>query len=240
MPFRLVLVHTVPPLIEVFTRLAGELLPGVSLLHVLDEPLLEHVRAAGGIGPADVARLAAHVDEAAAVGAGAVLVTCSTVSPAVDSVRPTAPLPVLKIDEAMVAEAVRLGTRIGVVATNRTTLEPTRSLLEAEAARAGRPVTVAMRFVEGALPALLAGDGAAHDRLVTDAVTNLAPQVDVVVLAQASMARVLAALDPALPAPVLASPLLALQQVAALFAGARSAHPSATAVAAQTAETGAE
>lgn len=218
MPSRLVLIHTVPPLVEVFARLAGEMLPDVTLLHVLDEPLLEHVKQAGGIGDTDVARLAAHVEEAALVGAEAVLVTCSTVSPAVDGVRATAPIPVLKIDEAMVAEAVRKGNIIGVVATNRTTLEPTRHLLESEAARHGRPIAVDMRFVESALPALLAGDGATHDRLVAAAVADLAPQVDVVVLAQASMARALALIPPTGSTPVLASPPLALAAVVALLA----------------------
>ena len=128
----LVLVHTVPPLLEVFGRLTAELLPGVQVLHILDEPLLERVKRRGRLAAEDGARLAEHVAEAAAVGADAVLVTCSTVSPVVDMVRPTASIPVLKIDEAMIAEAVRLGRRVGVVATAASTLEPTCWLLEAQ------------------------------------------------------------------------------------------------------------
>ncbi len=214
----LVLVHTVPPLIGVFTRLAQEILPGVRLLHVLDEPLLERVRLRGGADGDDVVRLAGHVDEAAAVGADAVLVTCSTVSPLVDRMRARAPLPVFKIDEALVAEAVRLGTRIGVVATNRTTLEPTRALLEAHAAAEAKAMQIELVFIEGALPALLAGDGARHDALVCTAVQELAARVDVLVLAQASTARVLEALPADGPrVPVLASPQMALRQVAALL-----------------------
>lgn len=227
-PQRLVLIHTVPPLVEVFTRLAAECLPGVQVLHVLDEPLLERVRAQGGLDPDDVDRLAGHVAAAAKIDASAVLVTCSTVSPAVDAVRPVAPIPVFKIDEAMIAQAVRTGSRIGVIATNRTTLEPTRHLLEAEAARTGRPIAVELVMVDDALPALLAGDGATHDRLVLAALHHLAPSVDVVVLAQASIARVLAAAAPeglspdALPVPVLASPHLALDQVRTALSGSPS------------------
>ena len=73
----------------------------------------------------------------------------------------------------MIREAVAEGRRIGVIATNRTTLEPTRQLLLAEAVRTGRQIEVELVMVEGALPALLNGDGAAHDRCVRQAVLTL-------------------------------------------------------------------
>jgi hypothetical protein len=118
----------------------------------------------------------------------------------------------------MIAEAVRLGPRIGVIATNRTTLDPTRTLLLAEAARRGKQIEVELVMVEGALPALLQGDGAAHDAQVRQAICDLATRSDVVVLAQASTARALDALVHAgLPAPVLSSPHLALRAAAELF-----------------------
>ena len=163
--------------------------------------------------------MAAHVEAAAQIGADAVLVTCSTISPCVDAIRPTVPMPVLKIDEAMIAEAVRLGHKIGVAATAATTLEPTRSLLEEAAARAGKTVEVELVFVDAALPALLAGDAATHDRLLKAAVLTLAERSDVVVLAQASMARVLTVIPEAeRPVPILSSPHLALAQVRELLA----------------------
>ena len=214
----LVLVHTVPPLIEVFNRLAAELLPGVRVLHVLDEPLLEQVRQRGHLADEDALRLGMHVQAAARIGAAAVLVTCSTVSPCVDTVREQAELPVLRIDEVMIRDAVVQGRRIGVIATNRTTLEPTRQLLLAEAARTGTQVEVELVMVEGALPALLNGDGAAHDRLVRLAVLALATRSDVIILAQASIARVMSVLSlDALPIRVLSSPHLALHEAARLL-----------------------
>jgi hypothetical protein len=144
---RLVLIHTVPPLIEIFNRLG--------------------------------ARLQAHVDAAQRIHASAVLVTCSTLSPALDLVQATIPL--FKSDQAMIEQAVQCGTHdvtdvpigtiaIGLLATNQTTLEPTRSALQAEAKRAGKIVEITQVFVEGALPALLNGDGVKHDELVQKAV----------------------------------------------------------------------
>jgi hypothetical protein len=75
MPQLLVLVHTVPPLVAEFDALCATMLPGVKVLHVLDEPLLERIRRQGTAGPEDDARLADHVRMAEDVGASAVLVT---------------------------------------------------------------------------------------------------------------------------------------------------------------------
>ena len=211
---KLVLVHTVSPLLAVFDELAAELLPGVRLMHVLDEPLLEQVRQRGHLAVEDSARLQTHVRLAEQVGAQVVLVTCSTISPCVDDVVPDARIPVIKIDEAMIAEAVAQGTRIGVIATNETTLEPTRQALQTRADACGKAIEIELVLVEHALPALLAGDGETHDRLVKEAAIELAQHADVIVLAQASMARVLDVIsETELSIPLLDSPHLALGRI---------------------------
>jgi Asp/Glu/hydantoin racemase len=219
---QLVLVHTLAPLLDVFGELGAKLLPGVQISHVLDEPLLERVRQRGQLAPEDSDRLQTHVAVAEQTGANVVLVTCSTISPCVDDVRPEADIPVLKIDEAMIADAVAKGAKIGVVATNVTTLEPTRQLLESQADVADKQIKVELVLVENALASLLSGDGATHDNLVRKAVLELADRVDVVVLAQASMARVLEVIPEAeRPVPILSSPHLALEQVQRLLAADR-------------------
>lgn len=221
----LVLMHTVPMLLPVFSRLCAEMLPGVRIFHILDEPLLERLKQRGHLAPEDSERLLQHAALAQQIGACLALVTCSSISPAVDSVRPRAPIPILKIDEAMVARAVEIGGRIGVVATAPTTLEPTRQALQAEATRRGRKVAVELVLVEGAMPALLAGDVATHDSLVRASVLTLQSRVDAVVLAQASMARVLEVLPEAERSiPVLSSPHLALERVRSSLGESRSGH----------------
>jgi len=210
----LVLVHTVHPLIDIFHKACAERIPDTRVLHILDEPLLEEVRQGGDSVQPAVDRLLGHVCQAERVGACGVLVTCSTVSPWIDAVRPEVGIPVIKIDEEMVLRAVEAGRRIGVVATNPTTLKPTRDLIDAEAKRAGKAVDIRAVLVEGAMPALLAGDGQGHDRLVRAALAGLSLQVEVIVLAQASTARVLDGAQPGeYPVPVLSSPELALDQV---------------------------
>ncbi|MFB0546569.1 MAG: aspartate/glutamate racemase family protein [Anaerolineae bacterium] len=214
----LVLIHTVPPLLNVFDRLGAELLPGVKPMHILDEPLLERIRQRGHLAPEDSEHVRAHAAVAEQIGADAVLVTCSTISPCVDDVRSAIGIPVMKIDDAMIEQAVATGTRIGVIATNETTLEPTQQLLQAQAEKLGKEIQVDLLLVEKALSALMDGDGATHDRLVKEAVLTMMGRVDVVVLAQASMARVLDVIPEAeRKVPILSSPHLALERVRRLL-----------------------
>jgi Asp/Glu/hydantoin racemase len=69
-----------------------------------------------------------------------IVVTCSSTSPAVDVARRLVPQPVLKIDDPMTTEAVRRGSRIGLLCTASSTVEPSGALLRAHPlSREGRP-----------------------------------------------------------------------------------------------------
>jgi Asp/Glu/hydantoin racemase len=218
-------------LIDEFAVLCREFLPDVRTFHILDEPLLERIRIRGHGAPEDERRLAEHFELATAVGADAVLVTCSTTSLLVDAVRDRFDLPVITIDAAMAAEAIRAGSRVALVATNETTVEPSRALVEAEAARVGRRVEVSVRVVPNALAALLEGDSATHDQLVEQAIRAAAADADVVVLAQASMARVLRSIERrSLLVPLLSSPELAMQHVRRQLSITSPAEPSSLGV----------
>ena len=199
----LVLVHTIPLLVPAFDRWCSELLPGIRVLHVLDEPMLELVRRRGSLAREDEERLGRHVAEAEAVGADAVLVTCSTMSPAVEAIKADAGIPVFAIDAALAREAMHHGDRIAVVATAATALTASFEMLDREMARCGRHGEIRQRLVPNALPALLNGEPDVHDSLVAAAVAEEAGLSDVVVLAQATMTRVLDAIDSgALAVPV--------------------------------------
>ena len=69
---------------------------------------------------------------------------------------------------------------------------------------------------DGAFDALSAGDRERHDELVRAGLRELIADVDVVVLAQASMARVVETLPDESPVPILSSPRLGMQRVAEL------------------------
>ena len=200
-------VHTVLSLPPTFSELAHELVPDAEVFHIADETLLGVTRREGRLTPTTRRRVLGYVESAAEAGADLVVVTCSSIGPAVDDSHGFLDVPVLRIDEPMADEAVRLGSRIGVVATLPTTLEPTAQLVRRRAEAAGKDVEVLAHLCEGAF------GSDRHDELVRSGIEAVAAETDVVVLAQASMAR--ATVDS--PVPVLSSPRLGMQRVAELL-----------------------
>ena len=224
MPRRLVLLHTVTSLVGLFTQLGREILPeDVEIVHVADEVLLKVVLDRGGLSPFAYRRVVDHAQAAEQMGAAAVLLTCSSISPCADAARPFVRIPVLKVDEPMVDEAVARGQRIGVAATAPTTLVPTVELVRARAALAGKAVTVDPMLCEGAYAAMTSGDLARHDEIVRGALRMLMARNDVVVLAQASMARVANTIPlEEQTVPVLSSPRLAMERARAVLESLQS------------------
>jgi Asp/Glu/hydantoin racemase len=164
-------------------------------------------------------------------GADAVMVTCSSLGPGVALGQQLFDIPVIRIDEAMAEAAVRMGRRIGVMATLRTTLEPTIALLREKAAEAGIDIEIVDSLCDGAFDAVLAGNTAVHDRILSEALKSEMKGVDVVILAQASMARVVTAMpDGTLSMPVLSSPELAVKSARAILAGLNDSEPNGESV----------
>ena len=211
-------IHTVLGLPPTFAELADELVPAAEYFHIVDETLLANTRKSGSLTAVTRRRVLGYVESAADAGADLVVVTCSSIGPAVDASHTFVDVPVLRIDEPMADEAVRLGSRVGVLATLAKTLQPTAELVERRAIAAGKDVEVDARVCDGAFDALQAGDRDRHDELVREGLRELAAGVDVVVLAQASMARVVDALPPEdKPIPLLSSPRSAVQHLASLL-----------------------
>jgi Asp/Glu/hydantoin racemase len=177
----------------------------------VDESLIQDTVRAGFLRKLTIRRLVDQIASAEAAGADAVLVTCSSIGPGVTLAQRLFDIPVLRIDEAMAEVAVRQARTIGVLATLRSTLDPTTALLREKAVEAGRKVELVECLCEEAFPAVMAGDTETHDRILRKALLQDLKEVDVIVLAQASMARVVATLAPgALRAQVLSSPELAV------------------------------
>jgi Asp/Glu/hydantoin racemase len=199
-------------LIPVFSALSAELLPDVKIFHMLDESLLKNTIAAHTLTKATTRRIVDMVESAYRGGAGAVMVTCSSIGPAVNTARELLDFPVFRVDEAMAEAAVTRARRIGVAATLQSTMDPTVSLLKQTAARRSIQIEVVPRVSAGAFEAVTRGDVERHDSMVKAMLTELMAEVDLVVLAQASMARVVASMEDNAK-PILSSPELAMRQV---------------------------
>jgi hypothetical protein len=81
-----------------FSQLAQELSPGTEVFHIADESLLTVTRRAGSLTPVTKRRVLGHVMSAVDAAADLVLVTCSSIGPAVDLVHELVPVPVLRAD----------------------------------------------------------------------------------------------------------------------------------------------
>lgn len=206
-PKLLGLVHSVRGVVDGVHALCDELLPGVEYCDVIDDAVRRVLTAEGGLSPKTTRRICEDIIYTAESGADVVLVTCSSFSPCVDAARPLVGVPVLKIDEPMAAQAVQIGARIGVIATANTTLGPTSNLVRAQAELAHKQVEIDGVLCSEAFGYMLKGDLTNHDRIVLEQLRSLMRRCDVVVLAQASMARVADQLAPAeRTTPVLSSP----------------------------------
>src|SRR4051794_2795259 len=202
--------HTSHVLIPLFADLAKDLLPEFEIFHMTDESLIRNTIASERLTPVTTRRLAAMIGSAHEGGASAVMVTCSSIGPATQMARSLYDFPIFRIDEAMADAAVAAGRRIGVAATLRTTLEPTLALLKDTATRTAKDVEILPALFEGAFEAVVAGDTKRHDAIVAEGLISLRERSDVVVLAQASMSRVVGQLHLNEGSPILSSPELAV------------------------------
>ena len=215
---RLGLVHTSATLVPVFAQLCKDKLPNVEVFNIADDSLVKGIREAGSLTAQISRRVAGYLESAELAGADYIMVTCSSIGPAVEAGAKLIGVPVLRVDQPMADQAVATAKRIGVIATLATTLEPTADLIRRRADKAGKKIELTSRLCEGAFEALMGGDAAAHDAKVAAALKELSKQVDVIVLAQASMARVVDALAPEdKQVPILASPGIAVDYLATVL-----------------------
>src|ERR671928_1481552 len=211
------LVHAVIPAIEPLRAAFSQGAPDIKLVNLLDEGLLTEIERRGSITPGLVRRLTNLVDLAEDAGAELVLLTCTAYSPVVDDVQRQSDIPVLKIDELMVREALGRARKIGLVATVPAGLNMQRQLIDQIAAEMGRDVELDAVVKPEAFAALAAGRRDEHDAIVLAEVERLAERNEIVLLAQASMGHLAARVPAKVTVPVLSSPILAVQKVKQLL-----------------------
>ncbi|MBN8686499.1 MAG: Asp/Glu/hydantoin racemase [Chitinophagales bacterium] len=212
------LIHTSATLVPVFAELCAKYIPHVKTFNIVDDSLIKNTIACGELTADTSRRVVNYAGSAQDAGADYILFTCSSIGPAVEAAAGLSHVPVLRVDQPMADRAVLSGKRIGVVATLSTTLNPTSDLVRRRALAAGKEIELLPVLCEGAFEALMSGDAATHDQKVGDALKKLANEVDVILLAQASMARVVDTLAEAdKKVPILASPPIAMEYLATVL-----------------------
>ena len=183
--------------------------PQAQRMNLLDDSLSGDLATGGrGLDPAMQERFTRLAQYAFDCGSEAVLFTCSAFGPCIEEVaRQQAPRPVLKPNEAMIAQASALGGRIGLVAS----FAPTLASMPGEFP-SGTELELAL--AEDAMAALNRGDAAAHDDSVARAAEQLAQRgCRVIALAQFSMARAAHVVARRTGLPVLTTVDSALQEL---------------------------
>jgi len=212
------LIHTSATLVPVFAELCAKYIPHVKTFNIVDDSLIKNTIACGELTADTSRRVVNYAGSAQDAGADYILFTCSSIGPAVEAAAGLSHVPVLRVDQPMADKAVQSGKKIGVVATLSTTLNPTSDLVRRRALAAGKEIELVSVLCEGAFEALMSGDAATHDQKVGDALRKLANEVDVILLAQASMARVVDTLAEAdKKVPILASPPIAMEYLATVL-----------------------
>jgi hypothetical protein len=204
--------HSIAPIEDAFARLW----PTVRLANLLDDSLSADLARDGALTPAMTERFLTLARYARASGADGILFTCSAFGACIEAcARALAPTPVLKPNEAMIEDAVRVigpHGRIGLLAT----FAPTLASMPPEFTAVAPGVTVVTKLAETALAALDRGDVAAHDGAAVDAAMSLR-SCDAITLGQFSLARAARAIETATGRRVLTTPDAAVSKLKRLL-----------------------
>jgi len=213
---RIALIHAmqlaIDPVVDAFRRLW----PQARVTSLLEDSLAPDLAAAGSITPAITERFVALARYSERCGADAVLFTCSAFGAAIDEAKRSVGIPVLKPNEAMLEDALAVGSRVALL----TTFEPSIPSLNAElqelALNRGIQLEIRTRAVPAAIAALQQGRGAEHDRLIAAAAAEIG-SCDALVLGQFSMARAAPGIPVSPGRKVFTSPQSAVNRLKQMF-----------------------
>ena len=200
--------------------IAREIMPDVNIVHAGDDTIQrDNLAAPVGTLPKinyyKFATLAKFFQDA---NVDLIVLACSTFNLAVEYARPMIDVPLLQIDRPMMEKAVTLGKTIGLLGTLPSTMPASERLLRDCAKDAGKEIEVVPILNDKAFQILRCGDPATHNAMLLEDIANLSKQVDVIVLAQGSMA----VLDNEVatnPIPVLSSPRLGFTRAKEMLGG---------------------
>ena len=182
----LAFLHTAKAHVETFQSLVDELAPTLKANHTVNESLLHDAVSQGRISTELQARIELAMNDAASTGSPVVVCTCSTIGGIAENI--TTPLfSPMRIDRAMAGTAVKSGKNILLAAAVKSTLAPTRTLLETSAHKAGARVEIHDLLISDAWQAFQSGDTDNYIDLIASKIATNISGMDCVVLAQASM-----------------------------------------------------
>jgi Asp/Glu/hydantoin racemase len=213
---RIGLVHSVIPAIRAVEDAFEKIWPAARTTSIYDQSTYQDLGPNRSLTPEIHRRIAALLRYSADCGVDAILVTGSLFGPAVVAGREGLGIPVLTSFDGLIDEALALGSRFSMIATD----PGTNRMLEAEMTQrsrdAGKTVALSPIYVAEAMGLLQGGDRAAHDRLVVEA-SGDAGDCDAILLGQFSMGPTRPLVERRTGRPVLDAPEAAVRKLRGLF-----------------------
>ena len=209
---RVAILHTTPVTIGSLKILTDEIMPEFEVINILDDSLLIDVMKNGGPNEEIDFRINNYITCAEKAGCRIFMSACSSIGESVEKYKSIASIPIIRIDEPMAEMAVKSGHIIGVIATVETTLNPTINIINKKARELNRDITIVRCLKDNAYKELIKGNAKTHDEIVLESIQELISTCDVIVLAQASMARVLINITQG-EVPILTSPTMGIKRL---------------------------
>ena len=176
-------------LFDITNELFEEHCAGHKLVQINDGDMIKQVIANNGVTPHIRRTLYRIFSVAQDCGADAILNICSSVGQAAEDAAKLVDIPVYRIDRPMAEKAVELTSDVGVLATVATTLGPTSEIIRRCGNEVNKTMNVSENLAKGAFEKLMDGEREAHDKILMETALKVAETADVIVFAQATMAR---------------------------------------------------
>lgn len=168
------LLHTVQSVADSFGKnLQDYLSKEVVIRNLWDDYLANNPQEVGEFTKNNRTRLFMDMKSLEMTEPDLIAVTCSTLTPVVEMIRPFIKVPVIAIDDAMGKKAAKEGSNILVMATAESTLEPTVSKIQREADAMSKSVVIRKLAVTEAFGALKAMEMERHDKILKEAAKDI-------------------------------------------------------------------
>jgi len=201
---RVTMIHAIPESIPPVRLAFSEEFPEAEVVNVLDEGLL--IDFDDNLTPNLRRRMSNLIGYCQDNKADAIGLACSVYAPVVDSAKELVNVPLVSSYGPVMAEAVAAGARIGLIASVAATMRDSEYYLRLAAEEAGKVIEPHLCLAEDLIAVMRAEGQQGLERRLEEEVLKLAPDVDVVLLAQFSFAAALAHLKKISPVPVLSAP----------------------------------
>lgn len=207
------LIHTVLPVANSFeAKLRAGVSKEIAVHHLLDTYLASNANQLGIFTIKNRERLFLDIKAQEMTGADLIVTTCSTLTPIVDMIRPFVKTPIIAIDDAMAIKGVTYGSKIFILATAESTIQPTKMKLLAQAKNANVEIEIETYTCHDAYTAVKELRIEEHNKILAEKAKTISGY-DCIILAQASMADMEEEISMICGCPVLSSPKLCIEQI---------------------------